>query len=359
MEHCIALPIEESSQAGNARRMAIALASQLGFAETERGKVGIVATELANNLARHAQSGQLLLQPLERRGVNGIQILSLDRGPGMANISECLRDGYSTSGTAGNGLGAIARLSDLFEIHSLPQVGTAILCRLWSAPLPPRTSAHPLKLGSIVVPKPGEDVTGDAWAMAQENGEISPSPSRQQSAAPSCPLPDRHLLMMADGLGHGLLAAKAASEAVHVFHQQTRRSPKEILEFMHSALRSTRGAAVAIAEIHLNSQQVRFAGIGNIAATVITPHVRQNWVSFNGTIGHEVRKIQEYTYPWHPDGLLVMHSDGLTTQWRLDQYPGLIYRHPSLVAGVLYRDFRRQRDDVTVVVLRQAWQEKV
>ena len=73
-------------------------------------------------------------------------------------------------------------------------------------------------------------------------------------------------------------------------------------------------------------------------------------VSYNGTVGHEVRKIREFTYLWPKGGLLVMHSDGLGTQWRLDRYPGLIARHPSLIAGVLYRDFNRGRDDVTVLV---------
>jgi hypothetical protein len=51
--------------------------------------------------------------------------------------------------------------------------------------------------------------------------------------------------------------------------------------------------------------------------------------------------------------LLVMHSDGLATHWNLDQYPGLVGRRPSLIAGVLYRDFARGRDDVTVVVAKK------
>jgi hypothetical protein len=80
-------------------------------------------------------------------------------------------------------------------------------------------------------------------------------------------------------------------------------------------------------------------------------------VSYNGTVGHEVRKIQEFTYQWPQQGLLVMHSDGLKTQWRLDRYPGLMHKHPSLIAGVLYRDFNRGRDDVTVLVAREEERE--
>jgi hypothetical protein len=76
-------------------------------------------------------------------------------------------------------------------------------------------------------------------------------------------------------------------------------------------------------------------------------------VSYNGTVGHEVRKIQEFTYQWHPEAILLLHSDGLGTQWRLERYAGLMYKHPSLIAGVLYRDFHRVRDDVTVLVARE------
>lgn len=334
MRQSMALQIEELSQAGGARRTAIALATRLGFNETDRGKVGIVVTELANNLARHAQAGVLLLLPLERRGVVGLELLALDQGPGMANPSQCLRDGYSTSDTPGNGLGAIVRLSDLFEIHSQVTVGTAILCRLWANPLPPRT--HPIQLGTVALPKTGEEASGDAWTVIREV--------------------DRCLVMVADGLGHGMLAAEAGQAAIRSLQEHPDRSPKAILEAAHRQLRNTRGAAVAIAEINLQQQTVRFAGVGNIAALQVSlaaPQTRQNWVSFNGTVGHEVRKIQEYTYPWLTDGVMVMHSDGLGTQWRLDQYPGLLSKHPSLIAGVLYRDFHRGRDDVTVVVLRQ------
>lgn len=335
MVQSVVLPVEESSQAGSARRIAIALATRLGFDETARGRVGIVATELANNLARHARAGRLLLQPLERRGVLGIELLALDQGPGMENVGECLRDGYSTAGTPGTGLGAIVRLSDLFEIYSLPSIGTAILSRLWATPLPPRTQAF--QLGTIALPKSGEEVSGDAWSVIHEG--------------------DRCLMIVADGLGHGILAAQAANEAVRIFQELAERSPKEMMEAAHRSLRSTRGAAVAIAEINLPQQTVRFAGVGNIVAMSLSTdpstQSRQNWVSFNGTVGHEVRKIQEYTYPWITNGLIVMHSDGLGTQWRLEQYPGLIHKHPSLIAGVLYRDFYRERDDVTIVIMRQ------
>ncbi|KAB8330719.1 SpoIIE family protein phosphatase [Scytonema tolypothrichoides VB-61278] len=337
MKETLALPILEQSQAGDARRSALSLATRLGFNETERAKVGVVVTEVATNLVRHATEGVLLLQEIEKSKIAGLEILALDKGPGISNIDECMQDGYSTAGGPGNGLGAIKRLSDCFEIHSILDVGTAILSQFWASPLPinpPPENLELLELGVVCQPKVGEEVSGDTWAC-----EMS-----QQ----------RCLVMVADGLGHGPQAAQASREGVRVFHENVHRSPKEIMEAAHVALRSTRGAAVAIAEINFAHQSVRFAGIGNIAGTIFSDTGHQNLVSYNGTVGYEVRKIQEFTYQWHPDALLIMHSDGLGTQWQLERYPGIIHKHPSLIAGVLYRDFNRVRDDVTVLVACQA-----
>ncbi len=330
MRESVAITITESSQIGEARRVAIALATRLGFQETQRGKVGIVVTEVGNNLIQHGQGGVLLLRLLEHGSARGIEVLSLDKGRGMVDVDECLQDGFSTGGTLGNGLSAIRRLSGLFEIYSIPNQGTALLAHLWSdsAPHPPQKT---LEIGAICLPKPGEEISGDAWAYQVDR----------------C----RSLLLVADGLGHGPAAATASSKAVGIF-QEHHRSPGAIVEAAHTALRSTRGAALAIAEIDFEQQSVRFAGIGNIAASIFSVTERHHLLSNNGTVGHEIRKIQDFSYPWYANGLLIMHSDGLDTKWQVDRYPGLSEKHPSLIAGVLYRDFNRERDDVTVLVAK-------
>ncbi|GAB1541822.1 anti-sigma regulatory factor [Scytonema sp. NUACC21] len=332
MTNPVALPILEPSQAGEARRKAIVFASRLGFNETERGKVAIVVTEVANNLIRYAKNGLLLLQAKTKNDVAGIEILALDSGPGMDNIDECLRDGFSTAGTPGNGLGAIARLSDFFDIYSLPNIGTALVAQLWADIIPYNQLKDNLEIGVVCLPKTGEKVSGDAWGSHQETNKA--------------------LLLVADGLGHGPLAAQASLEAVRIFQKNAFMTPRAIVEATHRALKSTRGAALAIAEIDFERQTVSYTGIGNIAGSILATVSRHSMVSQNGTVGYEMRKIQEFTYPWSKGALLIMHSDGLKTQWRLEQYPGLLNKHPSLIAGILYRDFNRERDDVTVLVAR-------
>ncbi len=161
--------------------------------------------------------------------------------------------------------------------------------------------------------------------------------------------------MVVDGLGHGPMAAEAARAAVGVFSAQSDRDPVELIEASHLALRSTRGAALAIARIDLELGRLQYAGVGNISGVIVEAgHGRTtSMISHNGTVGHIVRKIQAFDYPWTPESLLIMHSDGITTRWDPARYPGLLRRPPGLIAGLLYRDHRRGRDDATVVVARE------
>jgi hypothetical protein len=247
----------------------------------------------------------------------------------MASLSQCLKDGYSTAGTPGNGLGAIARLSQLFEVYSISGGGTVLVSQIWAKTAPLTRLADPV-YGVINRAKPGQEVCGDSWAV-----EL---------------LAERSLFFLADGLGHGPDAAIASQDAVRAFRRNKTRRPKEILEAAHIALHGTRGVAAAVAEIDHAKQEVCFAGIGNIAGTIAGPARCQSMVSHNGIVGHQVRKVQEFTYPWVQNALLVLHSDGLSSRWQLERYPGLVVRHPSLITGVLYRDFQRDNDDATVLV---------
>jgi anti-sigma regulatory factor (Ser/Thr protein kinase) len=338
MRDLLDLYINESSQVAEARRLISAIARSLGFSETEMGKVALIVTELATNLVKHGErEGHLIIRSLEWGQVNGIEILSLDKGPGIEKVTEALQNGYSTRGSPGTGIGAIRRLSSVFDFYSLPSLGTAVLASLWSGQLPETPDNMNLKIGGISLSKPGEEVCGDAWAVDQ---------SKTQS-----------LILVVDGLGHGIDAAESANEAVKVFQKNRHLTPTNMISTIHDGIKHTRGAAVAVAEVQADLEVIRFAGVGNISGAILSSLGTRHLVSHNGTVGKEIRKIQEFTYPWPVRKkdqlpLLIIHSDGLATHWNFNQYPGLSHRHPSLIAGVLYRDFKRGNDDVTVVVAK-------
>jgi anti-sigma regulatory factor (Ser/Thr protein kinase) len=325
--------ISESSHTAEVRRFTSRLAEAAGFNVSQAGGVALVTTELATNLLKHAGHGEIVVRPIVERGIAGVELLALDRGSGIANLAQSLRDGYSTAGSPGTGLGAIARVAAEFDIQTQPGKGTAVMARLWAGKAAAIPEDH-VAIGAICKPMPGETRSGDGWGCEF--------------------LADRCILALVDGLGHGPGAAAAAELAVASVRQHRTKAPAAIVQYAHDALRATRGAALAVAEIDLPRQALHYCGVGNISATIIAGDNLRHLVSYNGTAGHEARKIVEFTYPWSANALLIMHSDGLMTRWNLQAYPGLIQRHPSLIAGVLYRDFVRGRDDVTVLAVKGA-----
>jgi anti-sigma regulatory factor (Ser/Thr protein kinase) len=330
----IHISMTDPSQSAAARRMAVELAEKGELDERIQGSVALIVTELATNLAKHASKGELLFRLLGTGlgAAEGFEILSLDRGPGMGDLARALKDGYSTAGSPGTGLGAVVRTATEFDVFTQPGVGTALVARILRQRPRGSTSPGPA-IGVVHRAMQGEEICGDAWLVRSFAGGW--------------------LCAVADGLGHGPIAAEAAAtiiETVRTGKHTTR--PIELLEAAHRAAKPTRGAAFGVAVIDEDDPMIRFAGVGNVAAVVLEGEGRRQLVSYDGIVGHAYRKVVEMTHAWSPQTTLVLHSDGISTHWDMKPYPGLLSRDPSLIAGVLYRDFTRGRDDATVVVVK-------
>lgn len=328
--------VEDETRVGEVRRHAGGLARSCGLDEEDEGRVALVVTELGTNLVKHARGGMILLRALRDGRRAGLEILALDRGPGIADIAAALRDGFSTASTPGNGLGAVRRLAEEFDIYSRAPSGTVVLARMW--PRKRAAEAAPsdaLAVGAVCIPHPGETVSGDDW-----DARITPRGCR---------------VMVADGLGHGPLAREAALSALSVFRTASPGAePAAVVEDCHAALRATRGAAIALADLDGGGGSVRYSGVGNIATSLFdgSGGALQHAVSMNGTAGLGTVRARGFTYPWPADGILVMASDGIATRWSLEEHRGLAARDPSIIAAVLFRDHARGRDDATVVVVK-------
>jgi anti-sigma regulatory factor (Ser/Thr protein kinase) len=334
------LEVREQSDIGECRRIAKRLAQAHGFDEEQTGKICIVATELATNLVRHGEGGEMLLQMLEDGVTPQFEIMAIDRGPGMHDVAQCLRDGYSTSGTAGTGLGAASRLSTAFDLFSEPGKGSVVLSRVTrrldavsrSAPAVPTASAGHLEFGAVCVPLAGESECGDSWRIADDGARVS--------------------LLVADGLGHGALAASASRSAAEAFEEGPFDDPVAVLQNVHRRVAGGRGTVAACAQIHLAREKLAYAGVGNISGVIVEPGRSRGMVSVNGTLGMQLPRTRQFDYDCPADAVVVMHSDGLSARWQLAAHPGLHLRHASVIAGVLFRDCARKHDDATVVVAR-------
>lgn len=332
--------IAEASDIASARRAGNTLARAIGFDEVRAGQLAILITEAGTNILKHAQHGEILLRKVLQGGAAGVEVLAIDKGPGISNVARHMQDGHSTAGSYGVGLGAMRRLSQQFDLYTLPGQGTVLMLAIWGPPAA-NAFARPAQwqVGAVCLPLASEDISGDAWNAVCEADEMT--------------------VMVADGLGHGPQAAEPSEQAALLLEQAApglAPLPASFTQLAHGALRGSRGAAMAVAHIDAGRGELRFAGVGNIAACVIAHgQVREHrhLLSHNGIVGSNLRKVQEFVHPWQHDALLLMHSDGLHTRWDLELYPGLSRCHPSLIAAVLYRDYSRQRDDVSVVVARR------
>lgn len=322
------VPITDATSVGEARRRALLAAQRLGFDDERSGELAVLTVESSRNVLLHGGGGEVVISGMQDGGKSLARILAIDHGPGIANVAQAMTDGYSTSGTMGSGMGAMRRMATALEIFT-GKNGTVLLLELGDAA--PR--AH-LRIAGIAVPFPGERHCGDGWAVHTTK--------------------DRMVILLADGLGHGMDAAQAAQEAIATFRKRQDLAPGEILSCLHDALKKTRGAVAAVAEIRPQEKVLTYAGIGNISAVVLTANASRSLVSHNGTLGMVTSRIQEFRSPWTADSILVLHSDGLQSKWDLASYAGLIARHPAVIGGALLRDFRRKRDDASVVVVKAA-----
>ena len=319
--------IEDASAIGAARRAASALAERLGFDAHQCGRVALAVSEAASNLVKHAVQGMILVRP-HLEWAAAVEVIAMDKGPGIGDLTRALRDGYSTAGTLGVGLGGIARMASAHEVYSVPGRGTVVsMCFTADEGAPPAS-----RMSGLTRPIGEEMVCGDAFACADD--------SRTAVA------------MLCDGLGHGELAAQASRQAVRVFQEHSDLPPVSLLERVHGALGGTRGGAVAVARLDRQSGLVRYAGLGNVSGWIIRPDGRQGMISVPGIAGHQSRTLREYEYTAPPHSLVVMHSDGLSERWNIAAFPGLTARGPAVVAATLLRDAGTRRDDACVLALK-------
>jgi anti-sigma regulatory factor (Ser/Thr protein kinase) len=317
--------VEDPSAAAACRTAALALADRLDFPESRTGQLTLAVTEAASNLDKHASQGSMLLRIARDGGKPGIKMVTIDAGPGFRDAAAALRDGHSTSGTLGIGLGAIRRLADFCDLYSVPGHGTALVARFWAKPHP-----GPAPYAGLARPITGETECGDIFGAVETEGLLTG--------------------VLCDGLGHGPLAATAAMEAVAAVVDDPAAEPAALVERAHRRIAHTRGGALAVVQVA--GQIVRFAGLGNVAAVILADGTRRSMLSVPGIAGHQARSIRQFEYTAPPGAAIILHSDGISGRWEPAVLPGLHARDPLVVAATLVAIAGSRRDDAGVLVLK-------
>ncbi|WP_034263240.1 ATP-binding protein [Actinospica robiniae] len=332
---------------GQARRAAAQFARRAALGADRISEIELAVTEVAVNLNRHAEDGSLLLRLLRTAAGPTVELLAIDHGPGIADLATARRDGYSSAGTLGVGLGVVQRMADTFDVQSLMGRGTVLLARFQDradAPYP-----EPAVVG-LTRPLSGETVCGDAWAVRTVGEPAEAEPAGEESD----PGAEQLLVVLCDGLGHGPLAARASAHAVTAFRRAAATEPTEIVRALHSAMAGTRGGALGVARIDLRTRRVSYCGVGNISAFIVTDLGRSSLLSAPGIVGHHLPRLRGFEADLPAGASLVLHSDGLTERWDPSSMAGLL-RHPgTVIAAQLLREAGVRRDDAGVVVVKTA-----
>jgi anti-sigma regulatory factor (Ser/Thr protein kinase) len=319
------LRVDDPSAASACRGAATALAGRLDFPAARADQVALAVTEAASNLDKHASQGAMLLRISRDGGQPGIEMVTIDAGPGMRDTGAAMRDGHSTTGTLGIGLGAIRRLADFCDLYSVPGHGTVLVARFWAQPGPGTP-----RYAGLVRPITGETECGDIFGAAEADGRVTG--------------------VLCDGLGHGPLAAAAAMEAVRTILSEPTDEPAALVERAHRRMGHTRGGAVGVVQVA--GPVIRFAGLGNVAAMILADGTRKGMLSVPGIAGHQARTIRQFEYVAPPGAAIVLHSDGISNRWDPRVLPGLNARDPLVVAAALLAEAGTRRDDAGVLVLK-------
>lgn len=324
--------VKDLSYVGTARRAAKEFGQMSGLQGEPLERLLVLTSELATNLAKHAiEGGQLIFEGDSTSGTGFVRVVSVDNGPGIADVESAMIDGVSGTGTLGAGLGSIKRLSDHFEISSTPGNGTIILAQITQQKRSTRTFRNNacLSYGRLSVAHPKETHCGDGSAAVIDDSTGS--------------------ILLVDASGHGDLAFEAAQMAIEVFQKNPSGDPQDIVRNIHQRLLGSRGAAIALAQIRPEQEKLTFTGVGNIVARIFDRYCDRGCVSTDGIVGSHLGSVKVFEYEWNKRCVFLMHSDGLKSSARIDSCSA---KSPSLMAAECYRDYSRGNDDACVVVVK-------
>lgn len=337
------IAITEEAHIGAAKRSIKRCANEAGFTERQLAEIEIVIKEIGSNAVKFGQGTSQIFFARTNGELEpaGIEIIYVDKGPGIQDTSIAVEDGFTTTGTLGAGLGAIKRMSDEFYIFSSIKSqtrrlstygrsthGTAIVLRKYieGAEKPEHRKAL---WGAMTRPSMGFEENGDAYVVKRTG--------------------DRQLLAMIDGLGHGLGALQAAREAVASIEAYASEPVERIIRVTHEALRPTRGAVLGLAILDCATGVIEYAGIGNTDFRVLGGRAPIRFISLNGTLGSRLDRVKVFKEQLPKVATIIMSTDGISERWDVDSYPGLLGLHPQLLCAVVMRDYSRLNDDATIL----------
>lgn len=302
------------------------------FGPVRTAEIDIVVSELTSNIIKHAKKGELLYRLSSEDDLPLLEIICIDEGPGIKDISHSMRDGISSTNTLGQGIGSVTRLSNVAQFYSAPDWGTIVYCRFHPL-LTQKSKTEKYLLRCLNVAIPGETVSGDGCVIKHTSYGFH--------------------LMLGDGLGHGQHAKQAVDDAIDSIRNSMENDPALLLKKISADVKKTRGLVATILKLDNHSGHWEICGVGNITARLYSGIVFNNYMGNNGIVGHNLPgRLENTLYPAERRQQWILCSDGLRSKWDISQYPLILKYDPMMLAACLYKDFCRRTDDVSVLILK-------
>lgn len=315
-----------------------AVSRRMGFGDVEREHLELACNEMVTNQHKFAEGNGLVQLWQVSSPAPALDLFAFDYGKGIPDVAAALRDGYTTAGTMGKGLGAIRRLSSQSDVYSvalehakgLPWHGTAVWARFCRAAASAAPPVH--EHGTCLRAYQDSPFNGDRIEARTSRGRL------------------RWLHL--DALGHGREAAEVAEGLGPFLDDET---PVDgLLARLSERLRGTRGAVGMACEADAQAQTLKVCGVGDMVAWLVANGEKRAIAFSPGVLGHAHRKPETLILPFPGHALAVTASDGLRRNLTLGTLPALWRHHPQLIALVLAQVMGRHNDDRSVFAVRPA-----
>ena len=307
----------------------------VGFNDIESHEISLAADELASNLLKHAGGGQIKFSRITDLNRTGISIETLDTGPGFSSVTQAMKDGFSTVGTLGSGLGTVNRLMDEVIIKSNPYSarGSQIISKKWIRKGAKNWGENPFDVATASRPHPHMMQNGDSFVIKKWDTFL--------------------LTAVIDGLGHGQFAYKAAMKAREYIESHYDQPLMSLFRGVGINCKATRGVVMAIALFDWERATLCYGSVGNIEMRVFGPKKPIRTMIRRGIVGIQAPNPAITEHPWKDHYMAVMFSDGITSHWTHEEFPIFAIGTALEIAQDILRKKAKENDDATVLVVKK------
>jgi len=325
------IPIYDEASVSTARQRVRDVGDSIGASKNLIESTALIASELTHNQLAYARHGYFTVRAIDREGKKGLEVVAADLGPGLQRTLFASRDNDSSSKTLGAGLEGVFRIADEVDFDSRVDEGVCVVARKFAPGV-----AGSWEIAIAGRPLPGEVISGDDGAFVQSQNNL--------------------LVVVADGLGHGIEAREASNRAMEIVARNPLVALDELAQVLNTELAGTRGCALSVVRLDGSNGDVDCLAAGDVHAHLYSGRDAHFFTSTPFVVGDPQfarRKVRIEHTTVDAGAVLLMFTDGLQSRTTLKGELELLRRPAIVIAQYLLATHVRPNDDAMVLVARR------